>query len=348
MTIDLQKIPEAACRMAGIEIEMEANSDTAKTRKVRIQARSGQPIEHWYWGRVVHDLSGMRTHKPRLPIDYAHNDSEVLGYLNHFDATSGNLVASGALIPFHETDRASEVISKMDAGVPYEASIFFGGDGIRLQEVQDNERTQVNGYDFDGPGIVVREWPLRGVAICPYGADANTSSESFSSKKHFKAGEWRPDETGTQEVEQMSAKEEHVESAPDAEMAAEPVTTEAVDATTEQEASTEAVEVVEEPAVDQPEAEATDTEAEETQDERDEFRRMKADFGAEIAAEVFDAGGGYDEARTAFMQAIQAENEALKSKLAGMPSGGTPASFAQGENKKPTFVDLIAGKKSKG
>jgi hypothetical protein len=35
----------------------------------------------------------------------------------------------------------------------------------------------VNGFQFAGPGIVIREWPLRGVAVCPYGADMNTRSE---------------------------------------------------------------------------------------------------------------------------------------------------------------------------
>lgn len=80
-------------------------------------------------------------------------------------------------MPYKESDRASEIIHKARAGVPYEASINFGGPGIKVEEVAEGRAAQVNGYQFDGPGIIVREWPLRGVAVCPYGADMNTRSE---------------------------------------------------------------------------------------------------------------------------------------------------------------------------
>jgi hypothetical protein len=87
---------------------------------------------------------------------------------------------SGALVPYKENDRASEIIFKMGQGVPYESSINFGGDGIKVEEVPDGESVEVNGAQFSGPGIVIREWPLRGVAVCPYGADMNTNSNTFS------------------------------------------------------------------------------------------------------------------------------------------------------------------------
>lgn len=184
---NLAQIPSAACRLAGGEVEIGDNGDNAKTAPIRLKARSGQPIEHWYWGKVVHDLAGMRLSKPRLTVDYAHNDNEVLGYLNHFNTESGDLITSGALTPFRDDDRASEVLYKMRQGVPYEASIFFGGDGIKIEEIGDGMMTQVNGRQFDGPGIVIREWPLRGVAICPYGADQNTESAAMSSGETYTA-----------------------------------------------------------------------------------------------------------------------------------------------------------------
>lgn len=185
--LNFSAIPSAACRMAGGEIDMGDNGENCKTAPVKLKARSGQAIEHWFWGKVVHDMSGMQRHKARLTIDYAHNDSEVLGYLNHFDITSGDLVASGALTPFKEDDRASEVLYKMKQGVPYEASIFFGGDGIEIEEVGEGECPMVNGAAFAGPGVIIRKWPLRGVAICPYGADANTDSSAMAAGETFHA-----------------------------------------------------------------------------------------------------------------------------------------------------------------
>jgi len=181
-----QSIPEKACMLAGGEVTVK-HDPSSKTAPVKIKARSGKPLEHWFWGRVVHDLAGMRMHKPRLTLDYAHNDSEVIGYLNHFDSTSGDLMASGAIIPFTAGDRAEEVLFKMGQGVPYEASIFFGGDGIKVEEVPEGGSTQVNGYQFDGPGCVIREWPLRGVAVCPYGADQNTEATVMSGGKTYSA-----------------------------------------------------------------------------------------------------------------------------------------------------------------
>ncbi|MDB5294913.1 MAG: hypothetical protein JWO31_896 [Phycisphaerales bacterium] len=155
----------------------DAPADGKGPVPVKMVARTGQPIDHWYWGKLAHDLEGMKVHKDRLPIDYAHFDEEVIGYLDTFDAASGDLVVSGAMVPFTAEDRASEVIFKQKAGVPYEASINWGGDGIVVEEVGPNATAKVNGYDFTGPGVIVRQWPLRGVAVCPYGADANTTTE---------------------------------------------------------------------------------------------------------------------------------------------------------------------------
>ena len=132
---NLSEVPANACTLAGGIIEVGDNGDTASTAPVRLLARSSQPIEHWYWGKVVHDMDGMTLHKDRLPIDYVHDPKEVIGYLNKFESTDDGMVTSGALTPWKESDRATEIITKMRAGVPYEASINFGGDGIKVEEI---------------------------------------------------------------------------------------------------------------------------------------------------------------------------------------------------------------------
>lgn len=144
---------------------------------VKLLGRTGQPISHWYWGNVVHDMAGMKLHKERLPIDYCHYADEVIGYLDDFDTKSGDLLAAGELVPFKADDRASEVIFKSSEGIPYEASINFGGAPMRLEELQRGTSATVNGHVVQGPAIIIREWTLRGIAICPYGADMNTKTE---------------------------------------------------------------------------------------------------------------------------------------------------------------------------
>lgn len=298
-------IPESACMFAGGEVELKENKPGSKSAKLRIKARGGQPIEHWYWGRVVHDLAGMR-HKSRIAVDYAHNDDEVLGYVNHFDSETGDLWLSGALTPWREDDRASEVMYKMGEGVPYEASIFFGGDGIKIQEVAEGEVAPVNGFDFEGPGIIVRAWPLRGVAVCPYGADENTESKmQFGSGKTFAAEVVK---TNQQEEVKMSEKPEAVE----VEAAAEAQAVEAVaveaEAVETKELEADAPVVAE--SAPEPEVVAP-VQEEEKPDEmsRKEFCRIVDEFGAEIAAQTVKDAGSYE---TALKLAYSRANEKVK------------------------------------
>ncbi len=157
--------------------EFASNGDGAKTAPVKITARSGDPIEHWYWGNVVHDLAGMIVEKPKLPLDYCHDSDQILGYANKFDITSGDLVVSGTVISRSPEDRAAEIMDLQTQGVPYEASINFSGDGITVEYIATGQVTTVNGRQFEGPGTIIRTWPLRGIAICPYGADSNTCTE---------------------------------------------------------------------------------------------------------------------------------------------------------------------------
>lgn len=322
----LKEIPAAACTLVVGEFELGDNGEGAKSAPIRLVARSGQPIEHWFWGRVVHDLAGMHMHKPRLPIDYVHDAKEIIGYLNRFETDSGDLVTSGALVPYKENDRAAEILHKMAEGVPYEASINFGGDGIKVQEVGEGELTEVNGYQFEGPGCVVREWPLRGVAVCPYGADMNTESASaFSNSKQVFSASVVPEpeaptkENAMSESVEVEAQvvtpeaEASEESSPVEEVSAEELT-EAVEESPEVE-SVEAPDAAEELAEDEP------------TEEPNEFVRIADEFGSEIAVQVARDGGSYEDARTLHFAALAQENEELRAKLSesAAASTGKPA-----------------------
>ncbi len=181
MAEQTKQIPLAALKFAA-DLEMGDNGEGAKTVPIKVKARGAQSVDHWYFGRMVHDLAGMSLSKPRLAIDYCHREDEVMGFANKFD-TEGGLVASGALTPFQEKDRASEVIFKSQQGVPYEASIFFDPAELVLEEVPQGMSVPVNGLQFAGPGVVARKWTLRGLAVCPYGQDKNTAVE-FSAGQH--------------------------------------------------------------------------------------------------------------------------------------------------------------------
>ena len=162
---------------------------------------------------------------------------------------------SGALVPFKDSDRATEIVYKMKNGVPYESSINFAGEGIKVQEIGEGEIAEVNGYQFEGPGVIIREWPLRGVAICPYGADSNTEASAFGAGSKSYAAELVKPEAGKEETE-MSEKDKEVKQ-PVAELAEveniegenEAVEQETVETEAEAEKAVEAPEEVEQMSV---------------------------------------------------------------------------------------------------
>jgi len=343
---DFSKIPAGACVLAVGEFELGDNGANAKTAPVRLVARSGKPIQHWFWGNVVHDLAGMHLHKSRVPIDYVHDSKEIVGYLNKFDRTSGDLVTSGALVPFKDSDRATEIVHKMKAGVPYEASINFGGDGIKIEDVPEGMVAQVNGYQFEGPGIIVREWPLRGVAICPYGADANTESAALAgaNAKTYMAAVLTAPETAAKET--AMSEEQTVEVAAQVEAPA------AVEVT-ETEQKQEVVPPVEAPAevadpaaVDAPaqEGEPVTEQAQPPAPEaaplsREEFTKIADEFGAEIAVQTVRDGGNYATALRLAYDASKAEVVTLRGCVAALEakpkSGGqaVPVTVAKPQAK---------------
>lgn len=315
-------IPAGACVLNVGEFELGSNGQGAKSAPVRLVARSGKAIEHWFWGRVVHDLAGMHLHKSRLPIDYVHDPKEVIGFLNKFDSSSGGLVTSGALVPFGDNDRATEIIHKAAEGVPYEASINFGGDGIKIEEIADGQMVTVNGARFDGPGVVIREWPLRGVAICPYGADQNTESSVLADKsKVFSATVVRaaPPEA---KAEGAAMSEQPVEAVAQGETPkADEINPETKQAAPAEVSVEEAPAAVDPPPVEAAQPAKVDGPADKPGDEqkplaRDEFARIAKDFGNDIAAKVMCDGGDYALAQAMFCDALKAENAALKSELA--------------------------------
>ncbi len=302
--VDFNEIPAEACLSLGGEVEFGDNGADAKSVPIKMRARSGQPINHWFWGRLVHDMAGMKLHKGRLPVDYEHGDP--IGYLNKFDASDEGLDVAGALVPTRASgDRTLNLIDLARGGVPFEASINFGGDGLKYEIVGEGQVAEVNGYQFEGPGIVIREWPLRGVAVCPYGADMFTESK-FNRAEKFSA---TPIERAVMadEVKPASDKAEQ----PAVELQAEANSVEAA----EQPAAVE-TQIAEAPAVD-PRAEA---------------KRFRDTFG-DKGAVWFAEGREFDACFSQHVKDLETENAELKQRLsAGKVTGEEkPVDFQAGE-----------------
>jgi len=318
-----RKVPASACHVTIGAFALRDNGARAKSAPIEMVARSGQPLQHPFWGAIVHDFAGMRLHRDRLPIDYCHDDKEVMGYLNHFDVSSGDLVARGALVPYKDSDRATEVMHKSKAGVPYEASIFFS-DG-KIEELGEGQVATVNGKQVEGPAVVVREWSLRGVAVCPYGMDKNTASR-FANDGEVSVVVMKREEDAMKKAETEVVDAKHTEQAAEA-PAAEVVEAPAAEAPAEAETKTEQVAEPEAPATTEPVPTALSEGAQAaapavvppapapTQDaatlRKAEGQRFLTAFGARGAV-WFAEGLSYEEAEVKCREALLADVAELK------------------------------------
>ena len=335
-------VPKEACTLAVGEVLVESNGDDARSTKFRMVARSGRAIEHPYWGRIVHDLSGMQLERNRVAIDYNHDSKEPIGYANKFNIENGNLEVSGALTPVDDTDAASRVLKQAEAGVPFEASINFGGSGIELENVKEGDSAEVNGYEFSGPGVVVRKWPLRGIAVCLYGADQYTSTTFSDDSGDSLAVTYLEKEGVMPESNEVFAEQEEkivemlTEDQPEAEA------NEAVEA----EGDNDTVEAVAEESQELEPVAAVETELSGA-----DF--MKA-FGRERGAIYFAEGKTFSEAQSDFNLALQSENEELRKKIELMETiegEADGASFSEPVKQKELYNPmesvngLIGGRK---
>lgn len=172
-----RKVPARAMAFAA-ELQLQPAGDAETTiRTGKVIARTSGVAFHWYWGRCVHDLSGMSFPKPRVPLDYCHNPCDVVGFAEGFDAAGGQLECDASLVTHRPEDRAAKLMADSDAGVPYEASILQSAAGLVVEWVEPDATVEVNGQSFAGPLVVFRQSTIRGLAICPQGADGCTSAE---------------------------------------------------------------------------------------------------------------------------------------------------------------------------
>ena len=307
--METREVPKKAFELTGGAVELGDNGDEAKSAPFKMTARKSGAISHWYWGNIVHDFDGMKFgtgDKGRIAIDYNHDPDQIIGFANRYDAT-GDLELSGALCPDQNnpSDRASEVVRLQKEGVPYEASIFFDADEI--EDIPRGLTTHVNGSEFEGPGVVVRSWTLRGCAVCPHGADPDTETA-------FNKSETKTVKVIEMEKEELSA----VLDEETTETQATPETDEVVDG--DQQSANDS---------DESEAQASDVDSQETV-ELSEGERFLEAFGDQGGV-WFAQGKSFAEAQEIYLKSLRDENDDLRKKVSALEA------VSQGEESPATF-----------
>lgn len=226
-----RQIPASAARFVADGMFQFAAAEEGKEGVlVRLHARDAQPIAHWYWGKIAHDMSGV-IHRDRLAIDWLHDSNQILGYVDQVTADSAKGLDLAGRVLTGLDEKAAEIAAKAAAGVPYESSIDWTGPAV-LEYVETGMEAEVNGYTFKGPGYIARKWNLRGVAICPHGADMSTTTEFAVGQEvgitvftHSGKGVVMPTKTAEQPTKDTA------EATPVIDQAAAPTNAPAVDAT---------------------------------------------------------------------------------------------------------------------
>ena len=132
-------------------------------KRVKIKVITSSILEHPGLGRFRVKTETATPSKERVPLDYNHNEEEVIGYVENFQCTADAITADGVvLIGDDSSDAAKTFAQNIDGGVPFEASAFLDLSEAESVELEDG----------------VTEWSgalIRGVAICPYGTDRKTT-----------------------------------------------------------------------------------------------------------------------------------------------------------------------------
>lgn len=132
-------------------------------KRVKIKVITSSILEHPGLGRFRVKTETAAPSKDRVPLDYNHNEEEVIGYVENFQCTEDAITADGVvLIGDESSDAAKTFAQNIDGGVPFEASAFLDLSEAESVELEDG----------------VTEWSgalIRGVAICPYGTDRKTT-----------------------------------------------------------------------------------------------------------------------------------------------------------------------------
>ena len=130
-------------------------------------ARTSEPVLAPDGSLEYDDIETYTVQTLPIPIDYEHTFS--IGRVLSVRKTKGNLYIKGEIISTDPTSAAAAVINGILSGVPYQLSIFATPsiDSV-VEEGMEN---------VDGKKVPVRRYKnytLRGVAICSYGADGFT------------------------------------------------------------------------------------------------------------------------------------------------------------------------------
>lgn len=140
--------------------------------------RTADPVDLGY-AKLAHDFATFVA--PTLTAcDYCHDADEIVGNCSNYriegEAAAAAIKCKATVESIAPGDTAGQIIARAGsarAPVPYQASVHWEGDVELLIEGSK----PVNGVDVPAPAYIVTNWTIKQMAICPQGADPDTSTE---------------------------------------------------------------------------------------------------------------------------------------------------------------------------
>lgn len=177
MTTRTEKVSAKACMFSVKEnpfaFAKSGDEGQGQELKLSITGYSGGVIEnHWWWGNLVMDTSGVEFRKDKYPILFDHDTDQRIGFSDTPEIINHAIVInSGTLL---DNEHAEKFRIDCEAGYPFEASIRV--QPLEIQRLGEDEFADVNGFKFQGPGTIFRKFVYKEVSACSFGWDSNTSS----------------------------------------------------------------------------------------------------------------------------------------------------------------------------
>lgn len=170
-----QPVPQGALVFSSpLKFSAKPETETG-VRQFDAVAYSGGVIEnHWWWDRVVFDLSTTKSPQ-NIPALLNHDRRQIVGFAQKVDigneiTMSGNILMS--------SDAGKQVAEFADAEFPWQMSVHIEPKDIL--EIPEGFSKVVNGHNVDGPCFVFQNSTIVEASFTPTGFDPNTSAHVFN------------------------------------------------------------------------------------------------------------------------------------------------------------------------
>ena len=171
---EMKKVPSSACNFTEPEAFLFRDEEKGN---VDILAYSGKVIKgHWYWGDLAIDVSGAQFDKKIYGIFEQHDIMRKVGFSSKPITDDNKLTIKN--MTFVSTDASKEFQTLSKEGFPFQASI--SGRPTIVEELEEGESAEVNGYKFKGPGSIWRKWTYNETSVVVFGADGNTKAKALA------------------------------------------------------------------------------------------------------------------------------------------------------------------------